>query len=161
MSRDLLPQFFPRIPAPFSHKLHSCHDQARRAETALHGRLVHKCLLDGIQLPCRGLESFRRQDVLSVRPHGQVQAGIHGNAVHKHRTGAAFAYAAAFFDRSQVQLLPQCLQEGLPYIHRKFFPAAIYIHIDNLKHSTLRLPVSRDLLFKQKDCFPERTASPP
>ena len=50
--------------------------------------------------------------LVAVAGHGQRQAGVHPQAVHQNRAGAALAMVAALLRARQAQLLAQGVQQG-------------------------------------------------
>ena len=93
------------------------HDQARGAKTALYGARIDIGLLDPGELTVPGL-TLHRADGLSVRPHGQGDAGIHRNVIQQDRAGTAFADAAALLGTGDAKV-SQRFQQRLAHIHRK------------------------------------------
>ena len=100
---DLLVRQFPAL----VQDLHRTHDGARCAEPALDGRLVDERLLDIGQLAVRSFQAFQRQDLLSVRPDCQVDAGIEAFPVDQDVAGSAFTHLAALLHAGQAKVVPQ------------------------------------------------------
>ncbi|CAN3976040.1 Rubredoxin-like domain-containing protein, partial [Dysosmobacter welbionis] len=88
-------QFIVRVLLAALQDLHCRQDKARRAEAALDGRLVHKGLLDVAELAVRAQQPFQGADVLALRPHGQINAGVVCLPVDQDVAGAALPHLAA------------------------------------------------------------------
>ena len=68
------------------------HDHARRADAALRAAVFD----EGVLQRMTSVKAFDGGDGRARRVRGRHETGVHGRAVNQDRTGAAFAFAAAF-----------------------------------------------------------------
>ena len=94
------------VAAPVYQRLRREYD-ARRAEAALYRGLLHKGLLQWREAAVRVRQAVHGEDVLPVRPGGEVDAGVVRLPVDEHRAGPALAHVAAALDRGEREVVPQ------------------------------------------------------
>lgn len=130
-----LAQLVPGVGLSRAHDLHGGQDDARRTEAALDGGLLHEGPLDGAERAgVRVLEPLHREDALSLRPDGQVDARVDGRAVHQDGAGAALPHLTALFHAGEPQPLPQGVGQGFPRVDAHLHVLAVDGHMQNLHH---------------------------
>jgi len=129
---ELLAQLVVRVLDAGVQNLGRGHDEARGAEAALNGGLVHKGLLDVGDLAVRAHEPLERQYVLALGPRGEVEAGVDGLAVDEHVARAALADLAALLDGGQAEVVAQHVREARAHVDHLFNGLAVDGAFDKL-----------------------------
>jgi hypothetical protein len=83
------------------------HKHPRGTETALHGPMLQKGLLQGMQFLSIRVQPFHRGDIGSAAICSKDQAGINGLAVEKNDASSALSGATAFLCSGESQAQPQ------------------------------------------------------
>ena len=94
---EFFTQFVARVPLARAEQVFCRHDKAGRAETALYGCFIDKCLLDVGDGAVDIDESLDRQHIFSVSPNGQEDTGRKDFTVDEYGAGAAFSDFTSFF----------------------------------------------------------------
>jgi hypothetical protein len=89
------------------------HEHPRGTETALHGTVLHKGLLQGMPFSSIRVQPFHRRDIGSVTICSKDQTSIDGPAIENNDAGSALPGGASFFCAGQSQALPQNTEENL------------------------------------------------
>src|SRR5450759_1325785 len=88
-------------------------DEARRAKSALYAALLHERFLDLIENTTFG-ETFDRLDVLALRLHGEIEAGVDRLAVDENRASAESTFLAGALGPGQGETFPQHFEKRAP-----------------------------------------------
>jgi hypothetical protein len=88
-------------------------DHAGGADAALRPAFFEEALLDGSEAAVGICEAFDGEDVGSVGLQGGNQAGVDELAVKEDGAGAALAFAAAFLDAGEAEILAEEIEEAL------------------------------------------------
>ncbi len=115
VARERFADLFARGMRVFHKERFGAHDDARRAVAALEGIIIHKQLLQGIQLARFGIgQPLDGYNFAAVAIYRQQLAAGHGHVVLQHRAAAAGALAARALGAGQAQADAQG-------IHQLFF----------------------------------------
>ena len=94
--------------------------------------LIHKGLLDVAGLAVGAEKSLQSADVLAVRPHRQIDAGVERLAVDEHGAGTALAHLAALFHGGHVIVVAEHIRQAGADIHHLLHVLAVDITADQL-----------------------------
>ncbi len=90
------------------------HDHPRCAKSALEGGVVHKGLLDGVELS--GLfvgQAFDGGNLAAMALHGQSHARQYRGAVHDDRAGTAGTLITPDLGPGQIESFPEGMRQGM------------------------------------------------
>ena len=132
MAGQELPQLLVGVLLAALQDLHCRQDEARGAEAALDGRLVHKGLLDVRELAVGAQQPLQGADVLALRPDRQVDAGVIGLSVNEDVAGAALPHLAALLHGGHPEVVAEHIGEAGPHVHRALHILTVQVEMDRL-----------------------------
>src|ERR1700677_1023433 len=100
-------------------------DHAGGADAALSSSCFEEALLDGVEL-FADCEAFDGGDLRAFGLQDGDEAGVDQIAIHQDGTGAALAFAAAFFCSSEMEVFAEDVEETL---HRRSF-GGFFVAVD-------------------------------